>query len=252
MMINTADLLLAELQRTAARAATEDDRNGYFAALYALMTERVCQGLASGRFQDGDRLQALTCHFAGRYLSAFEAYQAGREAPASWTVAFEAGKRWRPIILQHLLLGMNAHINFDLGLAAAQVADGDDLQHVQADFDSINVVLAELLGDVQDRLGRVSPWMRILDFVGGRNDEAIVNFSMRHARRAAWGVAERYAPLTEAGRHSLERELDDQVARFARVIVKPGRLISTVAVPIRLRERASVAEVIEALISPMS
>src|SRR5690606_24437869 len=130
--------------------------------------------------------------------------------------------------------------------------DSSELSHVQRDFDEINVVLAELLGDVQERLGRVSPWMGALDFVGGRKDEAVVNFSMRHARNAAWGVAQRYSPLGAADRATMEADLDRQVARFARVILKPGRLISCVAVPIRLRERASVAEVIETLGVPAS
>lgn len=249
-MIDTADLLLAELRRLAREAGPREDRGGYFAALYALMTERVAQGLASGRFHDGDRLQMLTCHFASRYLSALDQYSSGAEPPASWGVAFQASSRWRPIILQHLLLGMNAHINFDLGIAAAQVSERGRLEDVQDDFDSINLVLAELLDDVQLRLGRVSRWMRILDFVGGRNDEAIVNFSMQHARRAAWGVAQEYAPLGASGREALERDLDRRVARFAQVVLKPGPITRTALIPIRIRERASVAEVIEALSEP--
>src|SRR5690606_25037112 len=176
-------------------AARREDRAGYFAALYALMTERVCEGLTAGRFAEPARLQALTCHFAGRYLSALEQHREGGTPPESWRIAFDAGSHWRPIILQHLMLGMNAHINFDLGISAAQVSDQSDLATVEHDFNEINAILAELLGDVQQRLGSVSPWMRILDFVGGRKDEVVVNFSMRHARNAAWGVAERYVPL---------------------------------------------------------
>ncbi|MEX2393712.1 MAG: DUF5995 family protein, partial [Actinomycetota bacterium] len=153
----------------------------------------------------------------------------------------------RPIILQHLMLGMNAHINFDLGISAAQISEQSSLDDVEQDFNEINTILAELLGDVQQRLGSVSPWMRILDFVGGRKDEVIVNFSMRHARDAAWGVAQRYVPLDAAARTTTEGDLDRRVADFARVVLKPGRLISTAAIPVRLRERASVAEVIEAL-----
>lgn len=246
-MVDTAEGLLRELRREAAEAAQRDDRGGYFAALYALMTERVCEGLATNRFREPDRLQALTCHFAGRYLSALERYRGGGQPPESWHIAFESGSRWRPIILQHLLLGMNAHINFDLGISAAQISEQSSLQDVEQDFNEINVILAELLGDVQDRLGSVSPWMRILDFVGGRSDEVIVNFSMEHARDAAWKVAQRYVPLGSTGRAEAEADLDQRVARFARVILKPGRLISIAAIPIRLRERASVAEVIEAL-----
>jgi len=246
-VIETADALLEELQREAREAGARDDRGGYFAALYALMTGRVCEAIASGRFREPERLQALTCHFAGRYLDAPERYRSGGTPPESWRIAFEAGDRWRPIILQHLMLGMNAHINFDLGISAAQISERSSLDDVEQDFNEINTILAELLGDVQKRLGSVSPWMRILDFVGGRKDEVIVNFSMRHARDAAWGVAERYVALDESGRTTAEADLDRRVARFARVVLKPGRLISTAAIPVRLRERASVAEVIEAL-----
>lgn len=246
-VIDTAEGLLEELRREALAAGARDDRGGYFAALYALMTERVCRGLSEGRFREPERLQVLTCHFAARYLSALRAYREGGTPPKSWQIAFDAGDRWRPIILQHLLLGMNAHINFDLGISAAQISEQSSLQDVEADFNEINAILAELLGDVQDRLGRVSPWMRILDFVGGRKDEVIVNFSMRHARDAAWKVAERYVPLDADARLATEADLDRRIAGFARVVLKPGRLISVAAVPVRLRERASVAEVIEAL-----
>ena len=48
-----------------------------------------------------------------------------------WSVAFHAAHRRPPIIFQHLLLGMNAHINLDLGIACAEVAPGpaiDDLE----------------------------------------------------------------------------------------------------------------------------
>ena len=247
LRIETADALLDELRVQAREAGARDDRCGYFAALYALMTERVCQGLEGGRFREPERLQALTCHFALRYLGALYRYRAGESTPESWRVAFDAGPTWRPIVLQHLLLGINAHINFDLGISAAQVSDASSLDDVEADFNEINAILAELLDDVQDRLGTISPWMRILDWVGGRQDEAIVNFSLRRAREAAWDVATRYVPLDADARLGAEADLDARIARFARVVLKPGRIISMAAVPIRLRERASVAEVIEAL-----
>jgi len=245
--IQTAETLLAELQREAREAGAREDRGGYFAALYALMTARVCQGIASGRFREPERLEALTCHFAGRYLDALERYRSGGTPPESWRIAFEAGSRWRPIILQHLMLGMNAHINFDLGISAAQISEQSSLDDVEQDFNEINTILAELLHEVQARLGSVSPWMRILDVVGGRKDEIIVNFSMRHARNAAWSVAQGYVPLDHSGRTAAEADLDRRVAGFATFVLKPGRLISTAGIPIRFRERASVAEVIEAL-----
>ena len=250
LAITRADDLFDILWAQSLACAERGDRNGYFSALYTLMTGRVAQGLRLGRFSNPVRLEALTCHFAMRYLDAFEAHERGAPAPRCWAAAFDAGSHWRPIILQHLLLGMNAHINFDLGIAAAEVSDGHDLASLESDFDEINVVLAELLSDVQDRLARVSPWMGILDRLGGRTDDAVVNFSMRHARDAAWRVASQFAPLPADGRQVAEADLDARIAHFARVVARPGILLTCAMTPIRLRERAPVGKVIEALMRP--
>lgn len=162
-------------------------------------------------------------------------------------MAFQTAEHWRPLILQHLFLGMNAHINFDLGIAAAEVAGATGLVAACQDFDEINDVLAELMDDVQDRIARVSPWMGLVDLAGGRNDEAVMNFSMRKARAAAWTVAESFVSIQREQQSAAERALDAHVARFANVIVRPGLLISAASFPARLRERADPADIIEAL-----
>lgn len=244
--------LEARLTNIADTCRRDDDRLGYFAALYQVMTAYVREGIASGRFEDGRRMERLACHFAGRYLAALERYRDGDRAPHSWGVAFGAGTRWRPVILQHLLLGMNAHINFDLGIAAAELADDlpGGLPTLRRDFDEINALLGELQREIQRRVGTVSPWMRVLDFVGGRTEEYVLNFSMQKARDAAWRVAETHSPLDVAGRAGDADALDLRIAHFARVIDKPGRKISMALLPARLREDQNVAHVISALQGP--
>ena len=49
---------------------------------------------------------------------------AGRPVPRCWQVAFERGRTGDHVILQHLLLGINAHVNLDLAVAAAEIAPG--------------------------------------------------------------------------------------------------------------------------------
>jgi len=248
--VTTIEALFEELTRRTQMSAIVGNRGAYFGALYTLMTGRVAEGIQDGRFTRPDRLEHLACHFAGRYLNALDLHATGQAAPKSWAVSFEAAERWRPVILQHLLLGMNAHINFDLGIAASQISleEGDaGLAAVHGDFMEINTVLAELMTDVQDRLASVSPWMGIIDTLAGDRDEAAFNFSMVKARDAAWGVAERHVRLSATGQAAMELALDTAVATFARVIHKPGRIVSTLAVPVRMREIASVEEVVEAL-----
>ncbi|NIR65754.1 MAG: hypothetical protein GWN00_24945 [Aliifodinibius sp.] len=91
---------------------------GYFAALYRKVTIRVKE-----EFEDPERMERLDVLFANRYLEAFEQYHTRKETTVSWKLAFDTCKRWRPIVLQHLLLGMNTHIRLDLGVAAAETAN---------------------------------------------------------------------------------------------------------------------------------
>jgi hypothetical protein len=65
-------------------------------------------------------MERFVVGFADRYLrapmtpGALAGTARCRDGPA-----FEATRRWRPVMLQHLLLGNNAHINIDLGVTAS-------------------------------------------------------------------------------------------------------------------------------------
>ena len=97
---------------------------GYFPALYRKVTVEVKRGIEERVFDDGPRMERLDVVFAKRYLDAFDAYMEGGAPTRAWVLAFETTGQWWPIVLQHLLLGMNAHINLDLGIAAARVSPG--------------------------------------------------------------------------------------------------------------------------------
>lgn len=238
--------LAAHLSWLASDYGDRDDRRAYFAALYALMTATVAADVEQGLFDDGPRMERFACNFAARYLAASEAIAAGGAAPSCWVVASDAAGHWRPIILQHLLLGMNAHINFDLAITAASIGADDGMDAVHGDFLAINTVLARLLEDVQRRLGSVSPWMGLVDLAGGRKDETIANFSMSRARDEAWREAERLVGLHGEARAAAERALDRKVAKLARSLARPGPLFAGAALVVRLRERAAVADVVAA------
>ncbi len=121
------------------------------------------------------------------------------------------------------------------------------MSQIKRDFDEISVLLAELVDDVQARIGIVSPWLGLLDRAGGRSDEALVNFSMRKARDAAWDLAERLAPLDRPQQAPVIERRDRAMARFARVIRTPGIVGTLATVAIRLRESSDVRRVIDAL-----
>jgi hypothetical protein len=224
------------------RARDDHDRNGYFAALYLGVTTTVERGLRDGIFTTPDRLSQLTVAFARRYLSALETHRAGGRPVQSWQAAFDAATVWRPTLLQHLLLGINAHINLDLGVACAQVAPGPAIVDLEPDFVQINDVLAGLVRGTQHRLNRVSPLYRFVDDVAGDVDHAVVNFSIARARTEAWRFATELAALDDAAARQRIADQDVGVTRLAQRVLHPGVVASTGLLAVRLTERRSVAE----------
>src|SRR5690606_39175036 len=164
-----------------------------------------------------------------------------------WLAAFEGTRSRRLLILQHLLLGMNAHINFDLGVAAAETAPGASLREMKSDFFAISRILGEMMDGVQDRITRVSPWMGVIDRIGCRNDEHVFFFALSKARDAAWRVAE---CLAESSPDRLPLELDrvDRAASFlGGRIRRPSLHLLPALLCVRARETRDVGAVLEAL-----
>jgi hypothetical protein len=243
----TLDEVIAALDAIIAASIAQRSRLGFFAVLYREVTVQVKDGIARHRFEDGARMERLDVIFANRYLAAYENFQNGLPASACWETAFRAAGSWRPLVLQHLLLGINAHINLDLGIAAAHTAPGEALPGLKRDFDEINKILASLLDEVQAKLGKLSPWLRWLDFIGWRIDEAAFKFSLKVARREAWKVAERFVTLSPAEESQAAVALDAKVAKLAKIILFPGWLIGGVAFWMRLWENNDVRGAIAVL-----
>ena len=246
------DGVVARLQAVVQSAIDQGDRVGYFAALYLQVTRAVQVGVRSGQFEDGPRMDRLDGLFAGRYLDALDAYRARREVTTCWRVAFDSARRWRPLILQHLLLGMNAHINLDLGIAAVETVQGAPVSEVRGDFMRINAVLASLVDPVQDAIARSAPVVFVLDHFADRTDEMIASFSIDRARDGAWAFAEQLAALPPAQRASAIASRDARVADLGRSLADPGFALSLATLPLRLLEIGSPADVTRGLSSVRS
>jgi hypothetical protein len=244
--VDTIEDVLAVLDSVIARALERGSRVGYFAAIYRKATSKIAEGISSGFFDDGERMARFDVAFANRYLGALHGYEAGGEATRAWELAFRATATKRPIILQHLLLGINAHINLDLGIAAASAAPERALPGLRRDFDRINEVLAAMMSGVRHDLAAVSPWLGLLDRVGGRHDDTIIRFSLETARTEAWRFAVELAPLAPEHWAGPIKARDTRVARLANTVLRPGWL-STLLLVVRARESNDVRRTIEVL-----
>lgn len=216
--LNTIDDVLRELDAIIAHSLESNDAAGIFAYVYRRTTARVKEGIQEGCFEDNERMEHLDVVFARRYIDAYRQWRAGEAPPEAWQLAF--GACGQPLsIFQHVLLGMNAHINFDLGIAAAEVAPGPSINSLKNDFMAINGLLADIVDELQSRLSRVSPFFFVIDWLGGRRDEAVIRLNIQKARAHAWELACR---LAAAG-----PERENHIRSAAALSLRLGRLIQS-------------------------
>ena len=243
----TIDEVIRELTWIVDWAKAENSRLGYFPALYRNVTIRVKEGIANGLFEDGRRMERLDVVFASRYLDAFRDWRGGKPVSQSWKLAFEAASYWFPAILHHLLMGINAHINLDLGIATGQVAPGPQLLAIRNDFFKISELLSQMTLGVKHAMGQVSPWIGLVDRIGVKSPEVVANFNIKIARDLAWLAVEQFAALPADGYPAATAELDTKTALFGEFLLRPGLLARTGLLAIRVRETAAPSAVIGVL-----
>jgi hypothetical protein len=194
----TIDEVIDRLDEIIDRAVGEGSRLGYFAALYNRVTKAIREGIREGAFDDNPRMERLDVAFANRYIEAYDRLRQGRAPTTSWQVAFDAAAKPDLSVLRHLVLGMNAHINLDLGIACAVTAPVEQVDDLRSDFNRINDVLASLLPTVEAQLAEISPRLGAFSDVAhsmDRLDERLGSFSMETARDGAWRFGRRLAHL---------------------------------------------------------
>ncbi|WP_055716265.1 DUF5995 family protein [Streptomyces torulosus] len=232
---------LAEVVRDARRAG---DRIGYFAALYRQVTVEVRTAIHQGQFDDGARMDQFDTHFGNRYFEAYDAWRADRSGPRCWREAFGLLDDSDTVIVQHLLLGVNAHINLDLAVAAARTCPGASIHALRRDFLLINDILGRVVLEVQDSIDALSPLLSLLDRIGARSDERILDFSIRRSREEAWHNAVLLAGQTEEEQAETIERLDVRAAVLARLIARPGGLVRPALELIRATESDDVPAVV--------
>ncbi|MEM6263300.1 MAG: DUF5995 family protein [Bacteroidota bacterium] len=245
MTAKNIDEVLAHLDEIVEWATRTKNRQGYFAILYREVTREVKKGIQAGRFEDGPRMEQLDVVFANRYLEAWDQYHHKERCSASWRIAFNATRNANLLVLQQLLLGMNAHIHLDLGIAAARVCPGECLPELKDDFYEINELLGEMINKVQKRLGRVSPALRVFDWFSGNLDEKLAEFGLERSRATAWKLAEDLAFAEKP--EEIIRKADQKTALKAKLITNPGFRLKALLGLARITEPIRVTTVIRAL-----
>jgi hypothetical protein len=243
----TIDEVIAVLKNIIQETKKEASTLGYFAVLYCKVTEKVKEGIAKGDFENGPRMEHLDVVFANRYIKAYYTYKAKQKPSACWEIAFKKSDEFWLIVLQHLLLGMNAHINLDLGIAAAEVCPGNEIHGLKNDFNKINSILASLVGNVEKALSDVWPTLKWILKKTNSIDTFLIDFSMQTARDGAWKFALQLAPLDSNSFNKLVQIRDIRITEMSKLVTNPGYIASGIFKIIRLSERGNVTTKIAVL-----
>src|SRR5450631_2216675 len=96
-----------------------------FLSTYQRTTQAVGEAIARASFEDPGWVERWDVSFAELYLAALDTEcDGGGKVPRPWQLAFAASPDLPP--LRHVLLGINAHINYDLPQALLAVISNDD------------------------------------------------------------------------------------------------------------------------------
>ncbi|GGW44416.1 DUF5995 family protein [Arenibacter certesii] len=243
----TIQEVLNELDIIIEDAIASNDRLGLFAYVYRRTTSEIFKEIQLQNFEDNPRMEKMDVVFANLYLNAYKNYKINNSVPKAWEFAF-TNKNEPLTIIQHILLGMNAHINLDLAIATSTSMNGIELAEIKNDFNKINDILFSIVNEFQDRLSSVSYMLFLLDMIGENSDEKIIDFSMRKAREQAWNSTNLLWALGSDKQGDTINGIDSMVLQLSKVIKSPkSRLVRFILKTIGKFEKNEVGAVISKL-----
>jgi hypothetical protein len=216
----------------------DGDPARYFLGTYLRTTRAVATAIERGLFEDADWVARWDVDFAGLYLDALDAHRgAPARCPAPWHLAFAAKPGLPPEA--HVLLGVNAHINFDLPQSLVRMIPREEfavparLDLRRRDHQRIDDVLASRVADEDQELELAGGRRDLLDRVLAPANRYASRLFLREARRKVWANAHALhlallaGPATYAARLA---QLEAASAARVRDLLRPGPVLLRLAV----------------------
>src|SRR4051794_11556811 len=232
------DVLLSRMLALLEELEVAGDPARFFLGTYLRTTQAVRMALDDGRFEAPAGVAEWDVDFAGLYLDALETYRRDpKGAPDPWRRAFGAAASLPPEA--HVLLGMNAHINFDLPQSMARVIPDDEfadpgaLAARERDHERIDGVLASRVAAEDAELVRAGGRRSALDRLLAPANRTASRLFLREARRKVWSNTGVLHDAALAGDAAFRRRLGQlETLAAARVadLLRPGPVLLRLAV----------------------
>jgi hypothetical protein len=236
-MPTAVDEVVVEMQDRLLRLGQPHHR--FFLGTYQRTTAAVGKAVDGAAFEDPDWVERWDVAFARLYLDALDAIQAGdiNSVPRPWRLAFAAESDLPP--LRHVLLGINAHVNYDLPQALLAVITDDDfandrlMARRRRDHERIDGVLSSRVSAEDDELVASGAARSVLDRVLTPLNRLGSKRFLREARLKVWhNTAELQRARTESADSYRQRLAELEVLSAAKIadLLAPGQVILRLAV----------------------
>ena len=237
-MSDSVDALVGRMRAALDELTAEGDPARFFLGTYLRITQAIGTAIDQDRFEDPRWVAAWDVDFAELYLDALAAHRfPGASAPEPWRLAFTADPGLPPEA--HVLLGVNAHINYDLPqsmvrvIPPADMADADVLARRHRDHEAIDGVLATQVAGEDAALRAAGGRRTWLDRVAAPANRAAVRVFLTESRRKVWANTQQLHAARLAGAAAYDRrvaDLSDAAAARVADLLRPGPVLLRLAV----------------------
>ncbi len=234
------DALIERMETLLGPLEEAGDARRFFHATYLRTTRAVRDALRAGLFADPQWVERWDVAFADLYLDALSADSSGGAVSRPWAIAFRAAREQQDApALRHILLGMNAHINYDLPqallavISTGEFADPAVTSQRRADHQRIDEVLSRQVGAEDQELARAGAPRSRTDVLLGPANQAASRRFLRESRAKVWHNAEALNAARALGPSAYTERLGDlEALSAARVaeLVRPGQVLLRLAV----------------------
>lgn len=224
------DRVIQQMQALIQNWTSCDDSRCIFLRCYQMMTLNMLKAVEQDEFHDSNWVNLLLHRFADYYFIALDQYEADPQAaPLVWQLAHNATRSGNTMAIQTLLLGVNAHINYDLVLTLVDVLSPewkslDEMKREQRyhDHDRVNTIIAATIDAVQDEV--IEPAMPIMDFVDqvfGGLDEYLISKMIRNWRENVWEHATQLLNMDgEGSREEIITRVENDAMKIGKMIYR--------------------------------
>jgi hypothetical protein len=189
------DPVIERMQLLLERWEASADPKAVFLSCYQMMTGNMLAAIDQNEFIDPHWVDHLLRRFAEYYFVALDEYeQEPTSAPLVWQLAHGVSINRSVSGIQKLLLGVNAHINYDLVLALMDLLEPEwrflsDEQREKRHLDHrrVNDIIGRTIDAVQDEV--IEPDMPVMDLIDklfGPVDEYLVSRLIANWRETVW------------------------------------------------------------------